>query len=241
MRHGVTCPRTTPRGRRCIGGSAGGSVMAPGPGSWPGCKLPPMRPGGSTGPSASTPRSAAPINTPPVPVVTATSRKNHRAGSTPSPPIMRWAVRGAGGPPRLTSPANRAARFWPPSSRPGTAVTARSSPQSSTASELPAAVPAGPGLDRSRFWRTGPTRPGQPCLSAPPGNQGLYPEQDRPRRPSPGQRLPRRPATRLQPGDLPPTPRRGVRHQPAQTTPRHGHPLRQTRRALRSHPDHRRH
>jgi hypothetical protein len=48
------------------------------------------------------------------------------------------------------------------------------------------------------------------------------------------------PATSLRPADQQAAPRRRVWHQPAQTPPRRRHPIRQTRRPLRSHRTHRR-
>jgi hypothetical protein len=64
--------------------------------------------------------------------------------------------------------------------------------------------------------------------------------ENRPGPPPQGQGPGRRPPARLRPRRLHGPPCRGMRHQPAQTQPRRGHPPRQARRPLRSHRLHRR-
>jgi transposase len=84
---------------------------------------------------------------------------------------------------------------------------------------------AGRGLVRTgssprRRPPAGPT--GRICAGA--GSRRAS-QQGRSGRPSPREGIQGRAATRLRPGVVPATPRSPVRHQPAQTTPGHGHPL----------------
>jgi transposase len=78
-------------------------------------------------------------------------------------------------------------------------------------------------------------------LPAPTRNPFHHPDQDRPAGQPPQERILRRPAPAVRRDHLQGPPRRRMRHQPAQTVPRRGHPLRQARPALRSHRPHRRH
>lgn len=66
-------------------------------------------------------------------------------------------------------------------------------------------------------------KPRRPRVRPPPKAAGLDPEQGRRAQ---GQRIQRRTAARVQPDRLPAAARRGMRHQPTQAAPRHGHPLR---------------
>ena len=89
------------RGRRCMGYSAAGSVMAPGRGSSPGCRRSRMRPGRSAGRSASIPRCAGRISMRLVPGGRGTGSVSRRAGpAAPSLLIMGWAARAGACPPR---------------------------------------------------------------------------------------------------------------------------------------------
>jgi hypothetical protein len=95
-----------------------------------------------------------------------------------------------------------------------------------------------PADTRPRVGRQGLQLQGQPCLPASTRHQGHHPNQDRPRRQPAEEGSRRRTTPNLRTRDLQTTPRRRVRHQPPQTQPRRGHPLRQARRPLRSRRPH---
>lgn len=77
--------------------------------------------------------------------------------------------------------------------------------------------------------------PQEPRLSAPTRDPLHHPGQGPPGAQPPKARRPRRPATALRPGRLPRTSCGRVRDQPPQKAPGCRHPIRQTRRPLRSH------
>src|SRR5690606_34948801 len=86
--------------------------------------------------------------------------------------------------------------------------------------------------------RQGLQQHSQSGLSTQPGNPVCHPGQGRPGHPPPQPRPSWWAATGVRPDRLPAAPRRGVWHQPTQTAPCRGHPLRQTRRTARSHRHH---
>src|SRR6266511_384841 len=141
-------------GRRCTGGFAAGSVMAPGRRSWPCCRHTPMLLGRSAGWWAWTPRSAVRISTRRVPVVTVTGRRNRSAGWRASRTITAWAVRVASGPPRRIWRASRVARCWRWWCPVGSAATARSSSRCWAGSGWRGSAVAGRGLVRTGSWPT---------------------------------------------------------------------------------------
>ncbi len=174
------------RGRRCMGYSAAGSVMAPGRGSSPGCRRPRMRPGRSAGRSASIPRCAGRISMRLVPGGRGTGSVSRRAGRARlSLGIMGWAARAGACPPRSIWRVSSGRSRWRSSSPPGSAVTARSSRPCRNASGCPGPGGAVPAPGRGGCWLIRPAVPGLTAATCGGGGSGA-PSRTRPTRSATG-------------------------------------------------------
>ncbi len=124
VRHGVTCARTTPLGRRCIDGSGADSVTARGLASWP--VLQAAADAAGRVDSVSVDSTISRFHQRAAGSRRDGDRQKEPLGGIHAEPVDHALGRSRGGWTTKTHLAcNQAARSSPPSSRPATAVTAR--------------------------------------------------------------------------------------------------------------------